>query len=95
MHEGRPNPVDLILSGRVQLLINTPRGKLTQRDDYIIRRTALQHRVAYTTTMAAASAACDAIIALRSRVGEVRPLQEWHELTRSAGGGALIPEARP
>ena len=82
-YEGRPNTVDLIVSGQVQLLINTPLGKLTQADDYAMRRAALQHGVPYTTTMSAASAACDAIIAMRSRVGEVRPLQEWYELTRS------------
>jgi carbamoyl-phosphate synthase large subunit len=39
--------------------------------------------VPYTTTMSAASAACDAIIALRSRAGEVRSLQEWHEMARA------------
>ncbi len=83
VHEGRPNVVDLLLSGEVQLLINTPLGKLTQQDDYILRQAALQHRVPYTTTMSAANAACDAIIALRSRVGEVRSLQEWHALARS------------
>src|SRR5205814_3440439 len=49
--------------------------------DLAIRRTALVHRVPYTTTMSAASAACDAIIALRSRAGSVRSLQEWHEKT--------------
>jgi carbamoyl-phosphate synthase large subunit len=83
VHEGRPNAMDLLVSGRVQLLINTPLGKLTQRDDSILRRGALQHRVPYTTTMAAAAAACDAIIAMRSRTGEVRSLQEWHEATRA------------
>jgi carbamoyl-phosphate synthase large subunit len=83
VHESRPNVLDLIVSGQVQLLINTPLGKLTQQDDYLLRRSALQHGVPYTTTMSAASAACDAIIALRSRVGEVRSLQEWHELARS------------
>jgi len=83
VYEGRPNAVDLVVSGQVQLLINTPLGKLTQQDDYILRRTALQHRVPYTTTMSAASAACDAIIAVKSRVGEVRSLQEWHALARS------------
>jgi carbamoyl-phosphate synthase large subunit len=83
-YEGRPNTVDLVVSGDVQLLINTPLGKLTQQDDYTLRRAALQHNVPYTTTMSAASAACDAIIALRSRVGEVRSLQEWHELARAA-----------
>ena len=79
VHEGRPNAIDLIVSGEVHLLINTPLGKFTQADDYAIRRTALVHRVPYTTTMSAASAACDAIIALRSRTGSVRSLQEWHE----------------
>jgi carbamoyl-phosphate synthase large subunit len=82
VHEGRPNAIDLLVSGRIQLLINTPLGKLTQRDDYAIRQAALQHRVPYTTTLSAASAACDAVIALRSRAGEVRALQEWHALAR-------------
>ena len=81
VHEGRPNAIDLIVSGEVHLLINTPLGKFTQADDYAIRRTALVHRVPYTTTMSAASAACDAIIALKSRTGSVRSLQEWHEKT--------------
>jgi carbamoyl-phosphate synthase large subunit len=81
VHEGRPNAIDLIVSGEVQLMINTPLGKFTQADDYAIRRAALMHRVPYTTTMSAASAACDAIIALRSRTGSVRSLQEWHERT--------------
>jgi carbamoyl-phosphate synthase large subunit len=82
VHEGRPNAIDLLVSGQIQLLINTPLGKLSQQDDYAIRRAALQHRVPYTTTLSGASAASDAIIALRSRAGEVRPLQEWHALAR-------------
>jgi carbamoyl-phosphate synthase large subunit len=92
VHEGRPNAIDLIVSGEVQLLINTPLGKFTQVDDYAIRRAALVHRVPYTTTMSAASAACDAIIALRSRIGSVRSLQEWHERAngvKSATGGQV------
>jgi carbamoyl-phosphate synthase large subunit len=82
VHEGRPNAIDLLLSGQIQLMINTPLGKLSQQDDYAIRRAALQHRVPYTTTLSGASAACDAIIALRSRAGEVRSLQEWHAMAR-------------
>ncbi len=94
VHEGRPNAIDLIVSGEVQLLINTPLGKFTQVDDYAIRRAALVHRVPYTTTMSAASAACDAIIALRSRIGSVRSLQEWHERANgerspTVGGGQV------
>jgi carbamoyl-phosphate synthase large subunit len=88
--EGRPNAIDLLVSGRIHLLVNTPLGKLTQRDDYAIRQAALIHRVPYTTTVSAASAACDAIIAFRSREPEVRSLQEWHELARemAEAGGA-------
>jgi carbamoyl-phosphate synthase large subunit len=82
VHEARPNAIDLLVSGQIQLLINTPLGKLSQQDDYAIRRAALQQRVPYTTTLSGASAACDAIIALRSRTGEVRALQEWHALAR-------------
>jgi carbamoyl-phosphate synthase large subunit len=94
VYEGRPNPADLIVSGDVQLLINTPLGKLTQRDDYYIRRAALQHRVPYMTTMSAASAACDAVLALKSRRGGVRCLQEWYETTDSVMQGVL-PLAGP
>jgi len=98
VHEGRPNAIDLIVSGEAQLLINTPLGKFTQADDYAIRRAALMHRVPYTTTMSAASAACDAIIALRSRTGSVRSLQEWHERTtaeKQPRAGAKAPEPSP
>ncbi|MEO8449267.1 MAG: carbamoyl-phosphate synthase large subunit, partial [Gemmatimonadota bacterium] len=84
VHEGRPNAVDLIISGRVQFLINTPLGRLTKKDDLVLRRTALQHKVPYATTLSEAAAAFDAIIAQRSRVGEVRSLQEWHEMAAAA-----------
>src|SRR5216117_3215247 len=94
VHEGRPNAIDLIVSGDVHLLINTPLGKFTQADDYAIRRAALVHRVPYTTTMSAASAACDAIIALRSRTGSVRSLQEWHEKTTVGKLEPVAPSPR-
>jgi carbamoyl-phosphate synthase large subunit len=67
-----------MVNGDVQLLINTPLGKHAQHDDYLLRRTAIAQRVSYTTTMSAATAACDAILALRSRRASVRSLQEWH-----------------
>ncbi|HQW66424.1 MAG TPA: carbamoyl-phosphate synthase large subunit [Gemmatimonadales bacterium] len=84
VYEGRPNAIDLMVSGEIQLLVNTPLGKLTQMDDHSMRRAALQHHVPYTTTLSAASAACDAIIAMKSRPLEVRSLQEWHQLAREA-----------
>ena len=79
VHEGRPNGIDLIVNGEVQLLINTPLGKHAQRDDYTLRQAAIAHRVSYTTTLSAASAACDAILSLRSRTPAVRSLQEWQQ----------------
>ena len=46
-------------------------------DDYTLREAALRYKVAYTPTMSAASAACDAVLALRSRKPSVKSLQEW------------------
>jgi carbamoyl-phosphate synthase large subunit len=84
VHEGRPNIIDLLLSGDIQLLLNTPLGKHAQQDDYMIRRAAITRGVPYTTTLSAASAATDAIMALRSRRLSVRSLQERSEALPSA-----------
>ena len=84
IHEGRPHGVDLMLNGEIQLLINTPLGKHAQHDDYVLRQTAISKRISYTTTMSAASAACDAILSLRSRAPAVCSLQEWHQILRAA-----------
>jgi carbamoyl-phosphate synthase large subunit len=97
LHEGRPNGVDLMVNGEVRLLINTPMGKHAQKDDYSLRQAAIAYRVSYTTTMSAASAACDAILSLRSRKPAVRSLQEWHTRlggTRTGTGSAADPSAR-
>jgi carbamoyl-phosphate synthase large subunit len=75
--EGRPNAIDLMVNGDVQLLINTPLGKESQRDDYTMRQAAVSNRVPYTTTLSGARAACDAILSLRERPVTVRSLQEW------------------
>jgi carbamoyl-phosphate synthase large subunit len=77
VHEGRPNCLDMIVNGDVDLLINTPLGKHAQWDDYTLRQAAIRQRIAYTTTMSAASAASDAILSLKSRRPAVRSLQEW------------------
>jgi carbamoyl-phosphate synthase large subunit len=97
VHEGRPHCIDLIVNGQVQLLVNTPLGKAAQTDDYTMRKAAIARRVPYTTTLSAASAACDAVLALRSRAPGVRSLQEWHgELPGAAGAerGPAVAAAR-
>ena len=73
----RPHGIDLIKNGGVQLLVNTPLGQRAQKDDESLRQAAISHRIAYTTTLSAATAACDAIEALAGRTPEVRSIQEW------------------
>ncbi len=90
--EGRPHAVDLIVNGEVHLLVNTPLGKDAQDDDQRLRMAALANRVPYTTTLSAASAACDAITARRSRDPGVRPLQEWHALVHGEIAPGLVSE---
>jgi carbamoyl-phosphate synthase large subunit len=84
--EGRPHVVDRIISGDVSLLINTPFGKKSQYDDYAMRRAAITYKVPYLTTMSAATAAADAILALRSRRHEVRSVQERTGVAAGAVG---------
>ena len=74
--QGRPHCEDAIISGAVQLVINTTEGAQAIRDSFSIRRSALIKNVPHYTTMAGASAAIEAITALRAGDGlEVQPLQ--------------------
>ncbi len=76
VNEGRPNIVDHIITGDVALFVNTPLGKQSQYDDYAARRAAIAHGVPYITTMSAAAAATDAIVALWAGRREVKSIQE-------------------
>ncbi len=75
--EGRPHCVDAILSGEVQLVINTASGAQSIADSYAIRRSALTHGVPHYTTMAGARAAVHAIASLRAGALEVAPVQSY------------------
>jgi len=77
-HEGRPNIVDAMKNGEVQLIVNTPSGKLSVHDDSYIRKSAIKHNVAYITTVAAAVAAAEGIAARHAGQAPIRSLQEWH-----------------
>ncbi|MFB0506920.1 MAG: carbamoyl-phosphate synthase large subunit [Thermodesulfobacteriota bacterium] len=79
MHEGRPNIVDGIMNKEIHLVINTPSGKLSKYDDSYIRKAAIQYKVPYITTLAAAIAAGRGIEAYRRGHGGVRSLQRYHE----------------
>jgi carbamoyl-phosphate synthase large subunit len=78
MHEGRPNIVDAIKNGEIQLVVNTPAGKLSKYDDSYIRKAALKYKVPYITTTAAAAATAKGIAARRNGEAGVRSLQTYH-----------------
>jgi carbamoyl-phosphate synthase large subunit len=80
--EGRPNIVDAMVSGEIDLLINTPMGKKSLFDDYAMRRAAITYNIPYLTTMSATNAACDAILALKALTPTVKSLQERLAETR-------------
>ncbi|MCT6851563.1 MAG: carbamoyl-phosphate synthase large subunit [Commensalibacter sp.] len=75
--EGRPHCVDAILSGEVQLIINTVQGAQATADSFDIRHSALTHNIPHYTTMAGAAAAVHAIAALREGKLDVAPLQSY------------------
>ncbi|MCK5711789.1 MAG: ATP-grasp domain-containing protein, partial [Hyphomicrobiaceae bacterium] len=77
-YEGRPNIVDAVKNGEIQLIVNTPSGKLSITDDSYIRKSAIKHNVPYITTVAAAVAAAEGIVARHAGQAPIRSLQEWH-----------------
>ncbi len=79
LHESRPHIVDLIKSGKIHLIINTPRGRITKRDETVIRSTAILYDVPLVTTIAGAQATVNAIEALSRKNLSVRSLQEYHK----------------
>jgi carbamoyl-phosphate synthase large subunit len=78
MHEGRPHIVDAIKNKEIDLIINTPSGKLSKHDDSYIRKSAIRYKVPYITTMAASAAAAKGITAFRQGHGRARSLQSYH-----------------
>jgi carbamoyl-phosphate synthase large subunit len=74
----RPNVVDEIKSGMIQLIINTPIGKMSATDDAYIRKAAIKYRIPYVTTTAAARASVLGIAEFRSGAAGVKSLQEYH-----------------
>jgi carbamoyl-phosphate synthase large subunit len=75
--EGSPHVVELMRENRVAIVINTPDAQGTA-DSFSIRRTALELRLPFFTTMAGAQAAVEAIAALKAGAPEVRALQDYH-----------------
>lgn len=76
---GRPNTLDIITNGKVDLIVNTPVGKESVHDDSYLRKAAIKGRIPYMTTMAAARATAEGIKYVQKHGnGEVKSLQELH-----------------
>ncbi len=78
----RPNMVDVIKCGEVQLLVNTPSGKRSVDDNSEVRKAAIQYKIPYITTTAAAIAAARGIAARREGAPQVKSLQAYHTSAR-------------
>ena len=73
--EGRPNAVDMLKNGQIQLVINTPAGMIPRQDENKIRAAAYSHAVCLMTTITGAFAAVEGIRALRDKPVGVKPIQ--------------------
>jgi carbamoyl-phosphate synthase large subunit len=76
--EGRPNVLDLMKDGKIQLVINTPSGRIPRQDEIKIRSQVVLYNIPYTTTISGAQATVNGIEALLKKDLGVRSLQEYH-----------------
>ena len=80
LQEGRPNIIDKITNKKIDLIINTPKGKKGAADDSYIRKEAIKHKIPYMTTIAAAKATVEGIKSVKKAgVLPVKSLQEFHK----------------
>jgi carbamoyl-phosphate synthase large subunit len=70
--------MDIIKNGDIQLIVNTPAGKMSKYDDSHIRKAAIKYKIPYVTTTAAAAAAAKGIGAYLKTPGSVKSLQRYH-----------------
>ena len=77
--EGRPNAVDAMLSGEIQLVINTVEGSNSIKDSFSLRQTALLNKIPYYTTIQGAKAATLAIKVIKEEVITVKSIQSYFE----------------
>jgi len=78
IHEGSPNVTDMMRKGAINLVINTPTSKAALRDGYDIRRAAVDFNIPYITTLQAAKAAADAMVAIKKGKTTVKSIHEYH-----------------
>ena len=83
LYEGRPNILDMITNGQIDLIVNSPSGKDSVHDDSYLRKAAIKAKIPYMTTMAAARAAVGGIRYVKEHGnGDVKSLQQLHSEIR-------------
>lgn len=93
LHEGRPNILDEVKNNNVHLIINTPVGRSGKFDDSYIRRMAIQQKIPYITSMAAAEASVEGIEARRKGKSEPKALQDYYkELSAMREESSSLPK---
>ena len=86
LYEGRPNVLDLITNGDIDLIINSPVGDESVHDDSYLRKAAIKGRIPYMTTIAAARATVEGILQVqKAGNGEIHSLQGLHGQVRNLG----------
>jgi carbamoyl-phosphate synthase large subunit len=81
LNEGRPNCVDMIKNGEINLVVNTPRGMIPRHDENAIRAAAYANNVSIMTTITGAQAALNGIAAMKQKRVGVKALQEYRHNT--------------
>ncbi|MEN9401450.1 MAG: Carbamoyl-phosphate synthase large chain [Verrucomicrobiota bacterium] len=77
LQEGRPNCIDMIKNGEIQLVINTPRGMIPRHDENAIRAAAWSNNVCIMTSLTGVRASINGIKAMKAKRVDVRPLQNY------------------
>ena len=95
VNEGRPNIVDLVKTGKVDLVINTPLGRESFYDEKSIRRAAVRYNVPCITTLSAAIAASRGILAMSVESPDIAALQDLHRTKTPAAAMAARPSPQP
>ena len=83
LYEGRPNILDMITNGEIDLIINSPIGADSVHDDSYLRKAAIKGKIPYMTTIAAAKATAEGILSVqKGGRGEVHSLQSLHAMIK-------------
>jgi carbamoyl-phosphate synthase large subunit len=94
VHEGSPNIADAIKENKINLIINTPVGQKSKYDDSYIRMLAIQRKIPYVTSMAAAQASIEGIEAITKKKIEPTSLQDYYKIFDTKKSKAKLKKSK-